>query len=99
MRKKLTSLMIDQEKLALQSAEARKDVMIAEEKLKLLERRHDNQRHLANLKLELVEQELFGKAEGVDRRRQEKLEKGLETIQRDLEELRRKLGVKDARNS
>jgi hypothetical protein len=95
-RKKLTSLMIDQEKLALQSAEARKDVMIAEEKFKLLERRHDNQRHLANLKLELVEQELFGKLDGGDRRKQERLEKSLEAIQRDLEELRRKLGAKDA---
>ena len=70
--------------------------MIAEEKFKLLERRHDNQRHLANLKLELVEQELFSKLDGGDRRKQERLEKSLETIQRDLEELRRKLGVKDA---
>jgi hypothetical protein len=93
-RKKLTILMIDQEKLAMQAADARKDVMIAEEKFKLLERRHDNQRRLANLKLELVEQELFGKSEGGDRRKQERLEKSLETIQRDLEELRRKLGAK-----
>jgi hypothetical protein len=95
-RKKLANLTIDQEKLAMQAAGARKDVMIAEENFKLLERRHDNQRHLANLKLELVEQELFGKPEGGDRRKQERLEKSLETIQRDLEELRRKLGVKDA---
>jgi hypothetical protein len=96
MRKKLATLVFDQEKLAMQAADARKDVMIAEEKFKLLERRHDNQRRLANLKLELVEQELFGKQEGGDRRKQERLEKSLETIQRDLEELRRKLGAKDA---
>jgi hypothetical protein len=95
-QKKLADLTVKQEKLAIQAADARKDVMIAEEKFKLLERRHENQRRLANLKLELVEQELFGKSEGGDRRKQEKLEKSLETIQRDLDELRRKLGGKDA---
>ncbi len=95
-RKKLDFLVAEGDKLAAQAAQARKDQMIAEEKFKLMERRHDNYRHLANLKLELVEHELFGKSDATERRKLDKLEKGMETIQRDLDELRRKLGVKDA---
>jgi hypothetical protein len=93
---KIDELRVQQEKQLIQTAQAREECMVAEEKFRYLERKHDNQRRFLNLKIELVEQELFGKTEGADRRKQEKLEKGLETIQRDLEELRRKLESKDA---
>lgn len=95
LKKKIDELHAEQERQLLQTGVVREEFMVAEEKFRYLERKHDNQRRFLNLKIELVEQELFGKSEGVDRRKMEKLEKTLESIQRDLEELRRKGESKD----
>src|SRR5262249_27080091 len=94
LRKQIADLTIDKEKLAVQSLQARQELVTAEEKFRLLERRHENQRRLLNLKIELAEAELFGKGEGADRRKLDKLEKSLEAMRRDLDDIRRKLDGK-----
>jgi hypothetical protein len=95
LKTKIEELRVQQDKQTLLTGVAREELMVAEEKFRYLERKHDNQRRFLNLKIELVEQELFGKEAG-ERRKLDKLEKGQETIQRDLDEVRRKLENKDA---
>jgi len=91
LRKKIDDLRAEQESLAISGSKTRQELTIAEEKFRYLEHKHDNQRRFLNLKIELVEQELFGNREGVERR---KLEQSLEAIHRDLTDLQRKLDSK-----
>ena len=94
LRKKIADLKSDKERLAAPSLQARKELVTADEKFRLLERKHENQRRLLNLKIELAEAELFGKREGADRRKLDRLEKSLEAMRRDLDDIRRKLDGK-----
>ena len=91
LRKKIDELRDEQDRLAASGSKTREELTIAEEKFRYLEHKHDNQRRFLNLKIELVEQELFGNREGVERR---KLEQSLEAIRRDLTELQHKLDSK-----
>jgi hypothetical protein len=90
LRKQIADLTIDKERLAVQSLQARQELVTAEEKFRLLERKHENQRRLMNIKIELAEAELFGKGEGADRRKLDRLEKSLQAMRRDLDDIRRK---------
>ena len=91
LRNKIEDLRQEQDRLASSGRKTREELTIAEERFRYLEHKHDNQRRFLNLKIELVEQELFGNREGVERR---KLEQSLEAIRRDLTDLQRKLDNK-----
>jgi DNA repair exonuclease SbcCD ATPase subunit len=93
-RKKIADLLVEKEKLAGQSLQGKQELMAADEKFRLLERKQENQRRLLNLKIELAEAELFGKGEGADRRKLDRLEKSLDAMRRDLDDIRRKLDGK-----